>query len=98
MVIWRAEITPNFDGSKICYAQLPMGARLLSAGYWKGGICVWAEVDPAQPVSPIPVLVIGTGVAHKGDGSDRADRFLGRVEVGGQYIFHLFTVKPERET
>jgi hypothetical protein len=97
MVIWRAEITPNLTGSKICYAQLPAGSQLLSAGFWKGGLCVWAQVDPTEPIVPVPVLVIPTGIEHEKDGSDRADRLVGRVEVGGEYIFHLFTVKPERE-
>lgn len=97
MIIWRAEITPNFSGSKICHARLPEGSQLLSAGFWKGAISVWAEVNPEAPLMDIPILVIPTGMGHSGDGSERCDRFLGRVEVKGDLIFHLFTVKAERE-
>ncbi|MBF6619061.1 MAG: hypothetical protein ITG02_02380 [Patulibacter sp.] len=70
--------------------SLPQGARILSCGEQYGGVVLWAEVDPDQPLVPRRIAQVATGgVAPEGM------RFLGTVQIRNrrtdqQFVVHVF--------
>jgi len=66
--------------------QMPAGAEVLSIGVQREQVCLWALVDPLQPVEPRRFVVVGTGWDVPGHG-----RFLGTVLLAsGELVFHIW--------
>ena len=68
------------------YLQLPKNAIPLSVHEQNNQICLWAQVDPSQPIVNIPIHVVPTGgtLPEYGD-----TKFIGTVHVD-QFVFHIF--------
>jgi hypothetical protein len=81
MVIWK------FPVGSDCVVEMPTGATILSANVQHGNPCIWALVDPNQPVEQRRFKVIPTGKDFDGAGSTYIGSFHG---VGGWMVFHLF--------
>jgi hypothetical protein len=64
--------------------KFPSGAAILTAGIDPQGVpCVWAAVDPTQPIVDVPVLMIGTGELMPDD-----SMFVGMI-VAGDSVAHI---------
>jgi hypothetical protein len=67
---------------------MPTGAKILSVQCQRGMLCLWAEVDPAEPPSPRIIQVVGTG--HEFKESDKL-AFIGTAQMaGGDLVWHVF--------
>ena len=64
---------------------LPQGAEILSAGLDPtGALCIWARVNPGEPLEPFIIYIVGTG------GEVPAGRtFIGTV-LQGPWVWHFF--------
>lgn len=80
--------------SDVQNVEMPTNAQILCVQVqpWEGGedVCLWALVDPEQPLTTRKILIVGTG--H--DREDLAQPFLhyiGTFQVaGGRLVFHVF--------
>lgn len=93
--IWKFELIARRD-SNAFFAEMPKGAKPLSAGYQNGNFVAWAIVDPEAEKERHFFHVSGTGhelpVALRDGG-----RLLNRIEVSqpsGLLIFHAFDTGP----
>lgn len=70
------------------HIQLPVGAKILSAGGQRDTIQLWAEVDPNQKVTEQRTF----RVAPTGDQYPDGERTLISLVMlnQGNYIFHVF--------
>lgn len=64
--------------------EMPQGARLLSAQYQGGYLCLWAIVDTEAPGVQRSIRIVGTG--H--DATDCGD-YVSTVQQDG-LVFHIF--------
>lgn len=83
--VWRFELTGAYNEP-----VMPEGARVLAVGWSRGGIQLWAQVDPARPaaVTPRGFVVVGTGF----DVPD-AGEYVGSVVAGdGFHVVHVYEV------
>lgn len=81
MKVWKFEIadpeTPPL---------MPYGAHVLSVGVQYDKVCVWALVNPLEPVEAHRLVIVPTGETVPGRG-----RFLGTVMLhGGALVFHVW--------
>lgn len=77
--IWKFTLDPSH-----VYLKMPRGARLIHAHEQGGGICVWAEVDPAAPLHARYVHIIPTGAEPFGD-------YVGTAHLqAGVFVFHVY--------
>ena len=87
LVVWkyRALLVPG--GHPL---QLPVGARILSAGVQGDDVVVWALADPqVQERTTQRIHIVGTG--HPiGVEDARSLRFIATVEYPGGEWFHMF--------
>lgn len=85
--IWKFSLR----GGEDFFAEMPAGARVLSAGWQSREFVVWAVVDPAAPSKIRRFHVAGTG--HPFPEDVPVDRLINRVEIdspNGVLIFHVF--------
>lgn len=83
--IWKFVLEGN------CEAEMPVGAKILTAREQRNNICVWAEVNPQAAKETRHFEVYGTG--HAMPEGNR--RYLGTAHLsGGTFVFHVF--EPER--
>lgn len=71
----------------VVWTRMPAGAKLLSVQRQRDEICVWALVDPAQPLVRRYFRWYGTG--HPVRTVDAATCFVGTVQYN-DLVFHLF--------
>lgn len=83
--IWKYELEPLS-----CEIEMPKGAEILSVQAQHCKACLWAKVDPAQPMEKRTFEVYGTG--HSIDAS-REHRFISTFQMSeGYLVFHAFEV------
>lgn len=71
--------------------SLPKGAQILSAQVQRGTPCIWALVDPDQPMVERRFRFAGTGHAIKDDPMTLS--FIDTFQMhGGDLVFHLFEI------
>lgn len=81
--VWKYALEP--DEFTI---EMPRGAQVLSVDNQGGSNCMWAMVDPAEPLVTRRFRLAGTG--HELDRPDEL-RFIGTVQMyGGKIVLHLF--------
>ena len=82
--IWKFDIDVD-DEQQI---KMPQLAELLSVQPQKGSVCIWALVNPDNPIVDRNIIMSGTG--H--DLSDRLlGKFLGTFQItNGDLVFHVF--------
>lgn len=77
----------SFLGNRI---SLPKNAQPLCVKLQRDIPCLWAMVDPNEPVHPVKVECVPTGCTVP----DNVDKYLGTVLTdNGTYVFHFFTLK-----
>jgi hypothetical protein len=83
--IWKFPLTPHNET-----VMMPTGAEILSAHAQGGCFCVWALVDPTQPMERRIIETFPTGEAIPCDiGIER--KFIGTAMLaGGALVFHVF--------
>jgi len=67
--------------------ELPKGYEILSVGEQGGGLVMWAEVDPEQPLYQARIRIVGTGQPI----SPVDRQFIGTVQIG-MMAWHVFEV------
>jgi hypothetical protein len=71
---------------------MPKGYQILSVEMQNGIICLWALVDPEQPLEVRDIRIAGTGDAIK----ETEIVFIGTVLLhGGSRVYHIFEVKKD---
>ncbi len=71
--------------------QMPKGAEILSVQCQKDTACIWALVDPDQPLETRKFRWAGTG--HPITETKKQLKFIGTFQMrGGDLIFHLFEI------
>lgn len=81
ITIYRYELSPTQTKYDI-----PMGAKILSAGVKFNDICVWAEVDTEAKLIQKTIKVFGTGC----DMGDIAGlKFIDTVFIS-EFVFHIY--------
>jgi hypothetical protein len=88
-VIFKYEIEARDHQS----VEMPAGAQILSVQVQRDVPCIWAIVDPANPVESRSFEVFGTGhpfPACIGSGRE----YIGTFQLlAGSLVFHLFEVR-----
>lgn len=77
--VWKFQLTPRND-----MVSMPAGAQLLHVAMQGNSACVWALVDPQEPVVRRQVATIPTGIAVYVDGP-----YVGTFHTSG-LVFHVF--------
>lgn len=81
MTVWKFVLSPYTQS-----IYMPDGAQVLSVGAQHQKVCVWALVNPNNPVVPRRFVLAVTGHDVPGHG-----RFLGTVILeGGGLVFHIW--------
>lgn len=78
--IWKLDLAHNRE------IKLPAGAKLLSVGFQKPHVRLWALVDPEVPKVKRRVKLLSTGHELVGDGWE----FAGTVLAPLGLVFHVF--------
>lgn len=86
--IWKYELHPVLKD-----IGMPRNAKVLTAAAQGNKICVWAEVDPDEPVDEVRHFeVFGTGhVIPKGERLYIGTAFLGAM------VFHVYELNAHHE-
>lgn len=73
---------------------MPLGACILSLQVQHGVPCLWALVDPEQPVETRSFRIFGTGEEIDIDiPVVTRSRYIGTFQLlGGDFIWHMFEV------
>ena len=67
---------------------MPKGAEIVSVAFQHGSLCLWAMVQPDEPMEDREIEIFGTGhPVPVGVGVDR--KFIGTV-IDNQYVWHVF--------
>ena len=78
-----------FEVTGIVRIDMPMRAQVLTVQTQIGEPCIWAIVEPGEPVEPRFFRVYGTG--HKWDTNVKATHYVGTFQLDdGGFIGHLF--------
>lgn len=68
--------------------QIPQGATILTVQVQYDKPCIWALVDPNEPVESRQIEIYGTGQQLD---EDVRRRYIGTFQLrGGALIFHVF--------
>lgn len=78
--IWK------YDLAHDAVLEIPAGAKLLSAGWQKPHVVLWALVDPEVPKVKRRVKLLSTGNEITGDGWE----YAGTVQAPLELVFHVF--------
>lgn len=82
--IWKYQLHPETESF-----DMPRGANVIAVDVQYGVICLWCEVDTAQPKEQRKFEVIGTG--HKYPAGFETLEYIGTVKLdGGTLIFHVY--------
>ncbi len=72
--------------------DMPTGAHVLCVQVQKGEPCLWAVVDPDQPIETRQFRLCGTG--HNLAIDDPKSHYIGTFQLdGGNFIGHVFDYK-----
>jgi hypothetical protein len=79
----------TFEPNDFMIFSLPNNAKILTIQEQLGTLCLWALVDPEEPVmKQVNIRMVGTGHPIMEDG-----KYISSVQVfGGTMIFHFFDV------
>lgn len=67
------------------------GAEILSVGLQCGRLCIWARVNPKNPMETRHVFVVGTGWTVEDTVWSPNAKFIGTVFIGnGIFVYHIF--------
>lgn len=69
---------------------LPLGAKILSAGWQNGSIVIWSEVNVSNNPTCRIIAVYGTGW----DMSDCDRKFISTVQDPDGFVWHVFEEFP----
>ena len=87
LTVWKFALEAAPDVQEV---EMPAGARLLSAGEQGSSLCIWALVDPAQPLVIRRIRIAGTGHLLTGE-VDPGTAYVGRgTFAGGALQVHVF--------
>jgi len=87
MTIWKFPIIIT-DAVAV---KMPAGAQVLSVQVQKEVVCLWAIVNPDNPMEDRRFRIYGTGNPC----FSPANRFVGTFQIyGGELVFHLFEDRP----
>lgn len=68
------------------FVELPFRAEILTAQLQRHELCLWALVDPDEPMRRRFLTIVGTGSPVEGD-----VRYISTFQMnGGEYVFHVF--------
>lgn len=81
MEVWKYEI-----GADVGAVSMPEGAKPLSVAMQGDAVCMWALLDPDQPLCDRHFAVYGTGWKMPDD----PGRFIGTFQPNIGLVFHLF--------
>jgi hypothetical protein len=91
MVIYKYELRVT----DVQIISMPKGARVLHVGNQHEHLCVWAVVDPSQPMIRRGFAVFGTGQLGVPQETDDV-KYIGSVQMrGGALVRHVFDVGEE---
>lgn len=85
--IWKFQLL----NEKRVHISVPVGTRILSAGYQAGHVCVWGIVDSTAPtLEAREIAVVWTG----GDAPSEPFNFLGTIVLGADegFVLHVFEI------
>jgi hypothetical protein len=83
-VIWKFPI----EVADAQIVQMPLGAKILTAQMQRDQLCLWALVDPAAPIWPMEIAIIGTGHEAR---LARGMEYVATVqELDGALVWHVF--------
>ena len=81
--IWKFPI--KIDDHQVI--PVPNGAKIRSVAVQGETVCLWAEVDPNEPIFGRDIFVYGTGHPMPDD----PGTFIGSVMLhGGALVFHIY--------
>ena len=86
--VWKFPISCNSvkNAQYQIFLQMPRGAEPLCVMHQPmSGVCIWAEVDPEQPIERRRFWCIGTGHGAVPENA----KYLGSV-VENDYVWHLY--------
>lgn len=89
MTVWKYPL-PVADDVSI---GLPAGARPLSVQVQDGQPCLWALVDPSNPIEPRRFRIAGTGHPLWPDDLDSLIHISTFQLHDGALVFHVFEVR-----
>lgn len=88
--VWKFPL--NVTGEDVFHLEMPRMARILSLQTQGNIPCIWALVDPKQPLVRRWFRIAGTG--HPIENTDSMT-FIGTFQImQGQLVFHIFEL-PE---
>lgn len=82
-VVWKTRLTT----AEVQDVELPAGARLLDVQLQRDWPCLWALVDPTQPLTPRRIYLTGTG--HERSDIGHAEH-VATFQWRGGLVFHIF--------
>lgn len=80
--IWKFEVdSPNV------HLEMPVGAEILCVQMQRDKPCLWAEVEPFNPIEKRSFMIVGTG--HEIEFTN--GKYIGTFQMhGGGLVFHLY--------
>ncbi len=71
--------------------KMPQFAKIISAQFQKGVLCLWALVDDEAPLEPRQIVICPTG----GTRPDQYVNHIGTVQMAnGDLVWHIFELIP----
>lgn len=90
-VIWKYPLEPR-DVQTI---QMPKRAQILTVQNQREQICLWAVVDPGEPLRLGKIRILGTGHTHSPEFFDHL-RYIGSIQQDeGRLVWHVFEEMEE---
>ena len=83
MAVWKYPVKVDDRFS----VEMPKGAEVLHVDLQRGGVFMWARVDPAAPPEIRSFRLAGTGHELAGDVGRHVGSFM---LAGGGLVFHVF--------
>lgn len=90
MTVWKIKLQASEPQS----IQVPAGSTLLHFGAQDQDLCIWFLCNPANPLRPRKINVVGTGI---GSVDPETSRYLGtaKIDLFGKkdaLVFHAFEI------
>lgn len=86
--IWKFPLTEIGETS----VMMPKFAEILCVQMQAGAPCLWAVVDPEQPIQKRSLRIYGTGHPIIHEKYALPDRYIGTIQTRDGLVFHVFEV------
>lgn len=83
--VWKFPLTHEHQQT----IHVPPKRSFLHAGYQRGTLCVWYEVDDHDDGEPLTIEIVGTGHSVHHEGTFLATVMTPQTE---QWVWHLYEV------